>query len=153
MEKIIKFVLFCLSSQGFAMLSCDHLEGIWWGEMSDESHLILDNPMPVVMKIKKNRDWYIGRFEMMVDKPSITSYRLLAKCQDGVINQIHFVDPKNSYCGIPSQAVMLNDPLKMELKWQNAMIDTKLHVNLVSIDKDTQDLYYPEKMHLPETCH
>lgn len=145
------FILCC--TQAFAELTCHDLEGLWWGTMTDESHLMLDDPIVVLFKIKKNQDQYIGQFEMMPENSSISSRVWFANCKEGELNNMYFIDPKNNFCGIASKDVSLAENLEMVLNWQNAMVDTKLKVSLVPLkDKDINKFGFSLK-NRPMTCH
>lgn len=152
MEKIKKILLLLVLSQSFAKVTCDDLPGLWWGDMHDEMHLMLDDAMPVVFKIEKKSDTFIGQFQLKDDVPGISSRLWKAKCDQGELTQVFLVDPKAQNCGIQSKDIVLGQTLEMTLNWQNAMMDTTLKVDLVPLK--TKFIEKPNVIeHQSKTCH
>ena len=152
MEKIRQCFLLLLFSQAFATLGCDELPGIWWGYMSDEMHLMLDESVPVVFKVEKKEDQYIGQFQFINDVPAISSRFWIATCDQGQIKNVYFIDSMHNQCGIQSKDIVLDHALEMTLNWQNAMIDTTLKVDLVRLKKKLIEKPNLAEHH-PKTCH
>ena len=153
MEKIRKYWFLLLLGQAFAQLTCDDLSGVWWGSMQDKTHLMLDEPIPVLLHIEKKQGRYIGQFELLQDVPSISSRIWVAQCEQGIIKNVYFLDPKNNFCGIASPNVELKDGMRMALNWQSAMMDAELAVNLMPLQNKAEIKQGMLSISSPQTCH
>jgi|TARA_X000000950_G_C13882216_1_gene647323 hypothetical protein len=153
MQIISRLLIVLCFSHAMADVSCERLSGTWWGTITDETHLMFDEPTPVLMYIEKKEDWYYGQLQLLDPKPAITKYLWSAHCDNGMIKQISFTSTQNNGCGVRSEDVKLDDPLHMTLKWQNAMIDTTLRLVLTPAQNDITlaDNHIIENP--PKTCH
>ena len=73
MEKIRQCFLLFVLSPSFAQLTCNDLPGVWWGQMSDKTHLMLEESVPVLFSVERKENQYIGQFKLMYDVPGISS--------------------------------------------------------------------------------
>lgn len=149
MESMMRWLLLGIISVAHA-LECSDFKGLWWGMMTDEMKLMLDEPTPVWMDIQAQGDQRWGQFKTLDGNHTIESMVWSAKCQQGQLQEVVI---RSQNCGAPSKKVALKLPLVLSLHWENAMTDTQFKVTMQPMQLDEKKLSPKPNQKPLETCH